>query len=931
MKTAAGAKATKSGGPARAGSKAARRPARAASAALLVLQQKAGNGAVGGMVGRGRRLDAAARAAMEERLGADFSGVRIHTGAEAQAAASDELAHAYTVGSDIVFGEGEWQSGTAAGQNLLAHELAHVVQQTQRAGPRVTSGAHEREAARAARGGRLGSANAAAPVSIQRQEKTPDELRKEREAKLAAVNEELGRGMISPERIEELKAKRARLERKLYGFTTEDKQKYEAAMGRQGAMYFGLMPSPPPPPPPPAPQKEPLVSRLAEEEKAKERHRLTQAVAPPLAKAFEKDPKYMKAMGVYAEEPQPVSYEGVPDARLPAAIKDNIAATRNLLQLLMDHRKSVDDSSIVVRKAAEGWIGVQVPPKAKLNEAMNLLKQAEEALAKNDVGAAKSLHEKAAALQREAAWYWSRYREIEEYGGQKAIELLSYIRDGAKIALTVLSMGGGGAVALAGTLGGAAINFADAYGTQAMGGKVNWTALTVETAIQIALVKFQGPLANKLAGSLMKNAKLSGVDSKYLANVVLGVLGNLSTRAAGNAARVAGKDMTWDEFMDQTFAPGTIMYDVVLNAVMAKLQPHLEKIGKGGAGGTGEKPAEAPAGEGAGKDAGKSTGGAGAKKAGPLDRALAYARPRVAAVMIQHAASSGPGLEGGRGATDVAGVVEPANRPAAGQPPGKAAAGAPAGGAPAAAQKPASAKVEKVTIGLAGEGQHAGGNVEAAQAAAAAPAAGEIAAPQPVEPGAPPPPPAATAVLPAASQAAAPAGTPQQQPAPAPPPAQQQQQPRAIWEQGRQVRGLAYEGAMGKMYRRMGPVRRVPKNFPGIDFVANGRVQVLRDASGKWAGEVITDGMGISEKTLDLRNKSMQSAKGISRAIRNHIEKLYAFDDATLEGIEVKNLKDKVLNVAIGPGKPTPEQQQGIQDAIDHAKLADVIINIFVF
>ena len=62
--------------------------------------------------------------------GFDFSHVRIHTGREAAASARAVNARAYTVGSDIVFAEGEFAPDTTAGRRLLAHELAHTVQQS---------------------------------------------------------------------------------------------------------------------------------------------------------------------------------------------------------------------------------------------------------------------------------------------------------------------------------------------------------------------------------------------------------------------------------------------------------------------------------------------------------------------------------------------------------------------------------------------------------------------------------------------------------------------------------------------------------------------------------------------------------------------------------------------------------------------------------
>ena len=75
----------------------------------------------------GRPLDRSTRAVFEPRLGAGLGHVRVHSGADASAAARQISAHAFTIGSDIVFGAGQYAPGTAAGQRLLAHELAHVV------------------------------------------------------------------------------------------------------------------------------------------------------------------------------------------------------------------------------------------------------------------------------------------------------------------------------------------------------------------------------------------------------------------------------------------------------------------------------------------------------------------------------------------------------------------------------------------------------------------------------------------------------------------------------------------------------------------------------------------------------------------------------------------------------------------------------------
>jgi hypothetical protein len=74
-------------------------------------------------------LDRATRAFMEPRFGQDFRHVRIHTGTAAANAARAVGARAFTIGSDVVFGQGNYTPEIRTGQRLLAHELAHVMQQ----------------------------------------------------------------------------------------------------------------------------------------------------------------------------------------------------------------------------------------------------------------------------------------------------------------------------------------------------------------------------------------------------------------------------------------------------------------------------------------------------------------------------------------------------------------------------------------------------------------------------------------------------------------------------------------------------------------------------------------------------------------------------------------------------------------------------------
>jgi hypothetical protein len=77
----------------------------------------------------GTPLSKELRSYFEPRFGHDFSRVRVHTDDTAHAAARSVQARAYTFGSNIVFGAGEYLPATASGRRLLAHELTHVVQQ----------------------------------------------------------------------------------------------------------------------------------------------------------------------------------------------------------------------------------------------------------------------------------------------------------------------------------------------------------------------------------------------------------------------------------------------------------------------------------------------------------------------------------------------------------------------------------------------------------------------------------------------------------------------------------------------------------------------------------------------------------------------------------------------------------------------------------
>jgi hypothetical protein len=129
--------------------------------------------------GAGAPLPTDTRARFESSLDADLSAVRVHTGSDAATAASAISARAYASGSDIFFGDGQYDPSSAAGEHLLAHEVAHTVQQSGGAGapqrkPEVSSPGDPSEAdadraADAMTSGRAYTVAAASPgVSLHR-------------------------------------------------------------------------------------------------------------------------------------------------------------------------------------------------------------------------------------------------------------------------------------------------------------------------------------------------------------------------------------------------------------------------------------------------------------------------------------------------------------------------------------------------------------------------------------------------------------------------------------------------------------------------------------------------------------------------------------------------------------------------------------------
>lgn len=89
------------------------------------------NNYVASLNGKGQSLSADANQYFSSRMGYDFSDVKIHNDKEAAQSAKDVNAKAYTIGEHVVFNEGQYNTESGEGKKLIAHELAHVIQQNQ--------------------------------------------------------------------------------------------------------------------------------------------------------------------------------------------------------------------------------------------------------------------------------------------------------------------------------------------------------------------------------------------------------------------------------------------------------------------------------------------------------------------------------------------------------------------------------------------------------------------------------------------------------------------------------------------------------------------------------------------------------------------------------------------------------------------------------
>lgn len=193
----------------------------------------------------GEALDGDVQASMSQSFKQDFDGVRVHTSAESDALNRELGAKAFTTGKDIFFRSGAYDPASKGGQQLIAHELTHVVQQSGSASQPDTAfrvhpagDAYEQEADAAARQVvEIGAAAPAGGVQMQEEEEEEENLvqmqSEEEEKILSAATakstklDETAAGMGN-ELPEEMTAKEPGLEETMPGVGEELPEKEES-------------------------------------------------------------------------------------------------------------------------------------------------------------------------------------------------------------------------------------------------------------------------------------------------------------------------------------------------------------------------------------------------------------------------------------------------------------------------------------------------------------------------------------------------------------------------------------------------------------------------------------------------------------------------------------------------------------------------------
>jgi hypothetical protein len=520
----------------------------------------------------GQSLDRAAQARMGIRFGRDFSNVRIHDNHAANVSARSVDALAFTVGNHVVFADGGYAPGTPAGEALLAHELAHVIQQGgQNAdlnGPLaiVPPTAPSEQAVRSTVPGM-------APVGVARQ---------------------VGTTTAIPSTLKpaELEAEYGRIRQWLmdhkghadYGVQMDYFQALEAEVNKRASAAKA-----PPAAKPPLSAADLEIPRNASMGDIVERMRVIDAIRPSTV-----------ASGVYT-----TTFRGREIRLNDRQVSSVRAAARKNLDDAVAKAVSRSDSAVgrykgqeqvnadfpIASRAAKAWAWVSTFGEYE-NPAESVYGQA--GLVNFNAGAAKGLiagnrfadampyiANADAASERTSKIVSAYINQLIE-GGEQLVTGLTYTRNAAFITVGVLAVvvTGGAALGVSpGVVGtgvggltvaqtataltvGAPIvaRLGEAGVKLAYGDKVDWGKLALDTAVDIVLARFGGRLTAGIAGKLIGNPATASLARQFISQLVANSASHaltLSFRQSVDAIfeRLRGnKNVTWEVFVNSLVA-----------------------------------------------------------------------------------------------------------------------------------------------------------------------------------------------------------------------------------------------------------------------------------------------------------------------------------------------------------------------------------------
>lgn len=519
-------------------------------------------------------MESSVRAEMEERFGTDLSAVRIHADADAAASADVQLARAYTFGNHIVFGPDRYAPRTAGGRRLLAHELAHVLQQTQSHLHRGSASLAESEASEA------GSRAARTPVAvsigvgtgIQRQEMSRQNMedmlnrvRQEREQLEAELE-----GPISSTRSSSLAIR--------VGFLKRQEKALAARLGKSSV-------------PPPSGPGVLNVPGLRTDEKGN-------VVAPKEGEALTLAP--VQAWGLSFGESKKVSV-------IPQPKGEQATRTRNLYRELRAVKEEVTatwNSHQKQQGAKEGLLGFfggAIELQASLPR--TAIEHADRGIAILDKGGPHAVSEAERRLSLARAWLDELRKSqgrLLEHQAEGAESMILGIKSTAAGAIALLTMGTTlPAAAAPWVIGGTGTvpELSEAAGKALAGEKVDWGRLGVAAVTSALLARFGGPATNRIVNWLVGAAARNPATASLTKEAIIGAFEGAGAHAIssivmtvvqrGYDAAKGGKRITWEQLEKEVWAaitnPQGLLFSAVAGAAARATQPRPTTTEQGSA------------------------------------------------------------------------------------------------------------------------------------------------------------------------------------------------------------------------------------------------------------------------------------------------------------------------------------------------------------